>query len=70
MKRKNPCKYPNLIAEMARNGITQSSLARMIGLAYPTVSRKLTGQIPWNIGEIEAICKILNKNYYELFVND
>ena len=36
-------------------------------VARPAFSKKMTGENPWKINEIEKICEVLNKNYYELF---
>ena len=60
-------KYPNLRAEMAKNGISQEKLAEVIGITQQTFSRKITGLNEWTISEIETICEYFNKDYYELF---
>lgn len=60
-------KYPELIAEMAKNGDTQKSLAKLLGITYSSVCRRLSGKSEWTIGDIEKICEYYNKNYYELF---
>lgn len=60
-------KYPNLLAEMARRGDKQKDLAKLIGVATPGISRRLSGQTEWSIGEIEIICEHYGKDYYQLF---
>lgn len=60
-------KYPELVGEMAKRGETQKTLATLLGITNGTVSRKLSGQNEWTIGEIETLCKYYNKDYYELF---
>lgn len=59
--------YPGLMAELARQGITLTELAKMLGMHIQKLQRRLSGQTAWGIEDIEAICNILNKNYYELF---
>lgn len=60
-------KYPELVGEMAKNGDTQKSIAKLLGITYSSVSRRLSGEIDWTIGDIEKLCKYFNKDYYELF---
>lgn len=60
-------KYPNLLAEMARRGETQKSLAEILGLSVNCISQKMNGKTEWNIGEIEKLCEHYGKDYYELF---
>lgn len=59
--------YPGIMAELARQGITLTKLTKLLEVSMPTVQRKLSGQTPWTIEDVEKLCKILNKNYYELF---
>lgn len=60
--------YPNLVSEMARNGVTQTMIAKILGVSYPTVSRKLSGQNDWTIEEVDIICEYFSKDYYYLFI--
>lgn len=60
-------KYPNLAAEMARNGENQAYLAKLVGLSQKTMSKKLRGIVPFTLGEVEIICNHYKQNYYELF---
>lgn len=60
-------KYPELVAEMARKGKTQKEVAKLLGLAHPSISRRLSGEIEWSIGEIDKLCEYFGKDYYELF---
>lgn len=64
---KHEVKYPNLVAEMARNGDTQKTLAELLGTTIATISRKLAGKIDWSIWEVETICEYYKKDYYQLF---
>lgn len=62
--------YPGLLGEMARHGDTQKSLAKILGITYASVCRRITGKKEWTIGEIEKICEHYGKDYYELFKNN
>jgi len=67
MENKKRYKYPNILAEMARHGDTQGTLAKIIGMTRETLKNKLYGRTEWTIGEIEKICIYYEKDYYELF---
>lgn len=60
-------KYPELVGEMAKHGHTQKTLGELIGVSYPCISRRLSGETEWNISDIEKICEFYKKDYYELF---
>lgn len=59
--------YPELLGEMAKHGDTQKSLAKLLGITYSSVSRRLSGKSEWSISEIDILCEHYDKNYYELF---
>lgn len=59
--------YPNLHAEMAKYGITQKELANMLGITEVSAYRKFNGKNDWTIKEVDKICEIFKKDYYELF---
>jgi len=61
--------YPGLLGEMARHGDTQKSLAKILGVTYASVCRRITGKKEWTISEIEKLCEYYGKDYYELFKN-
>ncbi len=63
-------KYPGLVGEMAKHGDTQKSLGEILGISFPSVSRRLSGKKEWSISEIEKICEHYGKNYYQLFKNE
>ena len=67
MEKKKEIKFPELLAEMARRGETQETIAKLLGLTRATISRKLSGKIEWTIGEIEILCEYYGKDYYQLF---
>ena len=60
-------KYPNLLAEMARRGEGQKALAKLLGMSLSSISRRLRGEVDWNIGEIKTICKHFGMDYNQLF---
>lgn len=67
MKKK---KYPNLAAEMAKHGDTQAKIGKLLGITHPAISRRLSGEVDWSISEIEKICELYGKDFYELFKKD
>lgn len=60
-------KYPNLVAEMARRGDNQQTLARLLLLTQAGVSRRLSGETRWQVREIAKLCEYYDKDYYYLF---
>lgn len=60
-------KYPGLKSEMARRGDTNKTLSKLLELSEPSISRRLSGEVEWSIGEIELLCNHYEKDYYELF---
>lgn len=61
-------KFPNLVAEMARKGETQTSLAKVLGINKQTINLKFNGKSDWTLGEVETICEYFGKDYYQLFI--
>lgn len=49
-----------LRSRMAEKGLTQKSLAEMVGISKNTLSAKLNNKTPFNTIEINKICLILN----------
>ena len=60
-------KYMDLFIQMKRNGDTQKSIAKAIGISQQSISNKLAGKNEWTKSEIDKICKHYNKTYEELF---
>ena len=50
----------NVRAEMARRGVTQTTLARKIGLSQAAVSARIKGKTPFDINELCLIASVLN----------
>lgn len=64
---RKPVRYAGLLAEMARYGDTQGTIADLLDLSQGVISRRFNGETPWTIGEIETLCKHYEKSYEELF---
>lgn len=60
-------KFPELAGEMAKHGESQRDIAKLLGIPFSSVCRRLSGEIQWTIGDVETLCKHYKKGYYELF---
>ncbi len=60
-------KYPNVVFEMARNGISQSALAEHLGISRPNIHNRLYGIVEFKADECMIVCKLLNKDFEYLF---
>lgn len=49
----------NVRAEMARRDLTQQRLASEIGMAQQSLSRRLRGDTPLTVDELQAIADVL-----------
>lgn len=49
----------NVRAEMARRGLTQTQLAAQIGISQAQLSKRLAGQIAFDVDELAAIGEAL-----------
>jgi hypothetical protein len=47
--------YKNLLAEMARNGVTRAQIAEVIGKSYNHAREKINGKFEFEYGEALAI---------------
>ena len=47
--------FPNLNAELSRNGVRKRILAKTLGVAETTIYRKLSGEIPLTLTECKKI---------------
>lgn len=56
----------NIRALMARRGIKQPQIMALLKLSQPAVSRRLSGQHPWNIDELERIAVAFEVSIAEL----
>lgn len=46
-----------LIGAAARSGYSMRSLAKVVGIKYPTLNRRLADPGGWRLFEIKAICR-------------
>ena len=60
-------RFPEIAGEMARHGETSKTLAKMLGITYVAMWRRLTGRVEFTISEIETICDHYGKTFEELF---
>lgn len=54
--------YPNLEAELARNGVTQLKIAEILNIRECTVSDKMNGKTDFKLQECKKIKNILFPN--------
>lgn len=47
-------------AELARRRLTGRKIARALGMSEVYVSRRLTGQVPFNVNDLSAIAELLD----------
>lgn len=53
-------KYPNLMAELTRNGVGTNELAILLKMSRQNIYNKLNGKVPWTLREMETIRKWLS----------
>lgn len=63
----NEILFPNILAELARNGINQTQYGEYIGLSQSSVSDRLIGNVEFDLYEIKKTCELLNKPFDYLF---
>lgn len=51
-----------LRGKIAESGYSQKALAKAMGVSANTLGAKITGKKPFNVIEIEDICRLLNIN--------
>lgn len=59
--------FPNLVAEMARNGESSQMVAQLLKLSAPSFTRRMRGEIEWSKPEIDTLCEHYQKPYEYLF---
>jgi predicted transcriptional regulator len=50
----------NVRAEMARRGMSQATIGKLLGISQASVSSRLRGTTPFNINELVAIAAYLD----------
>lgn len=53
-------------AEMARRKVTQQQVADVLGIAQTQVSRRLNGQVSFNVDELQAVAHLLGMSVQSL----
>ena len=60
--------FPDLAAEMRRNGETQSDLSNLLGFnSNSPISQRMTGKTEFTLNEVECICSHYGKPCEILF---
>jgi putative transcriptional regulator len=62
-------KHNKLKALRVEHGLTQTQMAKLIGIGLTSYNNKENGKLDFNITEIEKIKKIFGKSYEEIFFN-
>lgn len=57
-------------AEMARQQMTQQVLARQLGTTQQTLSRRMTGEVPFDVFELQRIADIFGVPVTHFFPSD
>jgi lambda repressor-like predicted transcriptional regulator len=59
--------YGNLMAEMARNGLSARDLSVAVGVTYDTMLSKLNGKRDFKLSEMKTIQKLFGQTLDYLF---
>ncbi len=60
----------NVDAWRRRRGFSQERLAALSDMSQPALSRRLTGEVPFNLIELPAVCRALNVSVLELLAEE
>ena len=52
--------HAKLLTEMRKRKITQTSMAKMLGITFNSVNNKLTGKNEFTCSEMFKICEVIN----------
>ena len=55
----NPVSYPALRRELAGAGVDQKQVAEHLGYVPSQITKRMRGEIPWRITELQAIADLL-----------
>lgn len=53
-------KFHRLRVRFAELDLTQNEAARLAGLAPSTLTTRMTGRVPFNLNEVQALCRVLD----------
>lgn len=60
--------YPELVKQMKLKKEKLKDIAELIGQNnLSQITRRLTGEVEWTIGEVEILCKHYNMDFWKLF---
>ncbi len=59
--------FPNLLAEMGRNGVSKGEIAGLLDISPSSLTRRLDGSVEWSKVEIDTLCDYFKKPYDYLF---
>jgi transcriptional regulator with XRE-family HTH domain len=60
----------NVRAEKARRGVTQAALAKALGMSQQALSRRLVGEVAFDVDELDIIARHLDVPTAELLGDD
>lgn len=61
-------KFPEIVNQMKKRKQTLKDVTELLGLAdISQVSKRLSGNLQWSIGDIEILCKYYNMDFWKLF---
>lgn len=60
----------NVRAEMARRNIRRAAVAANLGMTTSSFSRRLTGAVPFNVEELDALARLLDVTVPALLAQD
>ena len=64
----NSTQFPELVKQMKLKKEKLKDIAELIGQNHNSqITRRLTGEVKWTIGEVEILCKHYNMDFWELF---
>lgn len=53
-------KFHRLRVRFAELDLTQNEAARLAGLAPSTLTTRMNGRVPFNVNEVQALCRVLD----------
>ena len=60
--------YPEVVKQMKLHKQNLQDVADLLGITYKSqVSRRLSGEVEWTIGDIATLCEYYNVDFWELF---
>ena len=61
-------KFPEIVNQMNLHNEKLQDMVNLLGFKeLSQISRRLSGEVQWTIGEVEILCKHYNIDFWELF---